>query len=76
MTRISKLFLGLSAIFLLSGCVTDGSTQSLKPICEALGPPIVYNSKNKNSDYHAGPKLAPRLATQNHIGEGLPCPNY
>lgn len=61
----------------LGGCLlTTGSTESLKPVCEALGPPIRYNGKNKNSDYHAGPKLATRLDQQNDVGVGLPCPGY
>ena len=46
---------------MLAGCATvEGSTQSLAPVCEALGPPHEYNSKNKDSAYHAGPKVAPR----------------
>lgn len=61
---------------LLGGCTHTGSTQSLAPVCEALGAPIEYNSRNKNSDYHAGPKLAPRLATQNRVGTGLNCTGY
>lgn len=75
MTQINKAAI-LVLILSLGGCTASGSVQGLEPVCEALGPPIVYNSKNKNSDYHAGPKLAPRLATQNGVGENLPCPGY
>ena len=61
----------------LGGCLlTDGSVQSLKPICDALGPPIMFNAKDKNSAYHAGPKLVPRLVQQDAVGENLPCPGY
>jgi len=70
-----RLFVILLALF-LAGCVTDGSTQSLQPVCDALGKPIVYNSRNKASDYHAGKKLAPRLAQQNRVGVNLRCPAY
>jgi hypothetical protein len=60
----------------LGACVTTGTVDSLKPVCEALGPPIKYNSKNTHSAYHAGPKLAPRLAQQNAVGENLSCGGY
>ena len=62
----------------LGGCflTATGSITSLTPVCEALGPPIQYNTKNKDSAYHAGPKLAPRLSQQNAVGENLPCPGY
>ena len=62
----------------LGGCATvpAGSTQSLKPVCDALGPPHVYNSKNKDSAYHAGPKVAPRLARDNRVGTNLHCNGY
>ena len=61
----------------LAGCLTDsGALQSLQPVCEALGPPIHYNGKNKNSDWHAGPNLANRLDQQYEVGTNLPCPGY
>lgn len=59
----------------LGGCATDGSTQSLAPVCEALGPVIKYNPRNKDSDYHAGPKLAPQIAYQNRVRVNLSCPS-
>lgn len=61
---------------LLGGCVTTGSTQSLKPVCDAMIGPITYNSHNKNSDWHAGKKLAPELAKRNRVGVNLRCPAY
>lgn len=63
----------------LGGCVTtgnSGATVSLKPVCEALGPPHEYNSRNKDSAYHAGPKVSPRLARDNRVGTNLRCPGY
>lgn len=71
-----KRFFILLLALPLGGCLTTGSVESLKPICDALGPPIVFNAKNKNSAYHAGPKLAPRLVQQDAVGENLPCPGY
>lgn len=71
-------FVLLAAVIPLAGCasVDKGSLQSLSPVCEALDGPILYNSKNKNSAYHAGPKLAPQLAERNSIGLNLNCPAY
>ena len=60
----------------LAGCATTGSTQSLKPVCDALIGPITYNSHNKNSDWHAGKKLVPELAKRNRVGINLHCPAY
>lgn len=71
-----KMFIILSSLLLLAGCQTTGQVQSLLPVCTALGAPIEYNSKNKDSDWHAGPKLAPRLAKQNRVGVNLACKAY
>jgi hypothetical protein len=63
--------------FVLAGCATvPGEVKSLKPVCDALGPPHVYNAKNKDSPWHAGPKVAPRLRRDNNVGENLRCPGY
>ena len=63
--------------FMLGGCATvPGEAKSLKPVCDVLGPPHVYNAKNKDSPWHAGPKVAPRLRRDNHVGENLRCPGY
>lgn len=61
---------------LLAGCASSGSLQGLTPVCDALVGPITYNPSNKNSEYHAGPKLAPELALRNRVGENLNCPAY
>jgi hypothetical protein len=66
----------LTAFVLLTGCVEGGKLRTLAPVCEALGDPIEYNSRSIKSDYHAGPKLAPRLDTQNQVGVNLNCPAY
>jgi hypothetical protein len=62
--------------FALGGCAATGSTQSLTPVCTALGPPHAYNSHTLTSAIHAGPKLAPRLARDNSVGTQLRCPGY
>lgn len=61
---------------LLPGCAKQGATESLKPVCEALGPPHEYNPTNKNSSLYAGKTLATRLDRDNSVGENLPCPGY
>ena len=66
----------LAVAIILGGCASSGSTQSLAPVCEALGPPHEYNSKNKNSRVHAGPDLAKRLHRDNLVGTGLRCEGY
>ena len=83
MSRYSNIWKTLLCIavcivifLLITGCATTGSVESLKPVCEALGPPHVYNAKNKNSPYHAGPVLATRLHRDNNVGSGLSCPGY
>jgi uncharacterized protein YceK len=60
----------------LGGCATTGSTTSIAPVCAALVGPITYNSHDKNSDWHAGKKLAPELAVRNRVGVNLHCPKY
>jgi hypothetical protein len=63
----------------LGGCVTTGkglSATTRNSVCEAIGPPHVYNSKDKNSKYHAGTKVSPRLARDNRVGTALGCPGY
>ena len=60
----------------LGGCVTTGSTQSLAPVCEALGSPHRYNSKKLASKLHAGPDLVKRLIRDNRVGLGLACKGY
>ena len=74
--KIFLVFFLLYAAVVLSGCASSGSTQSLAPVCEALGPPHEYNSKNKNSRVHAGPDLAKRLSRDNQVGTGLNCEGY
>ena len=60
----------------MNGCVTTGTVTGLAPVCEALGPPHEYNSRNKNSDWHAGKFVAHRLARDNQVGSGLHCKGY
>ena len=60
----------------LAGCITNGSTQSLKPVCDAIIGPIQYSSHNKQSARYAGPELAPDLAKRNRVGVNLACPAY
>lgn len=84
MTHHDRTFIkgiGLCAIILLvatmlAGCAASGSVKSLMPVCEALGAPHEYNSKNKNSRVHAGPDLAKRLSRDNLVGTGLKCEGY
>ena len=72
-----KKFLILLMALPLGGCFfTAGTVESLKPVCDALGPPIHYNGKDKNSAWHAGPKLGGRLDQQYGVGENLSCPGY
>lgn len=61
---------------LVAGCAPAGLVTSLKPVCEALGPPHRYNAEVSTSPYHAGPKLADRLARDNRVGENLSCAGY
>lgn len=70
---VGSLLLGAAV---LGGCQTTGSTTSTKPVCAALIGPITYNSRNPNSEYHAGPKLAPQIARRNRVGVNLHCPKY
>ena len=59
---------------MLASCATaPGPSTKISPICEAIGPKFKYNTHNKNSDFHAGPKLAPRLSQQNDVHDGLHC---
>jgi hypothetical protein len=59
----------------MGGCQTL-STVTDETACDALGKPIIYNSKKKESDYYAAPKLAPQLAEKNRTGINLNCPAY
>lgn len=65
------LLIGLA----MSGCQTL-STATDETVCAAVGRPILYNSKKKESDYYAAPKLAPQLAEKNRTGINLNCPAY
>lgn len=69
-------YLALALALCLTGCITDGSTQSLKPVCEALVGPIHYTSSNIKKPDYAGPSLAPQLAVRNNVGQNLDCPGY
>lgn len=60
----------------LGGCITDGSTTSLAPVCDALIGPLKYSSTNKNSTRYAAKDLAPDLALRNRVGVNLGCPQY
>jgi hypothetical protein len=73
---MKQVFLLLALAVALGGCVSTSDTESLKPVCEALGPPHRYNAHTLTSPTHAGPMLAQRLARDNAVGEGLPCPGY
>lgn len=65
------------AAMLLSACAGPrGAVESLKPICDALGPPVEFNARDKDNAWHAGPALAPVLDERNRVGENLPCPGY
>jgi hypothetical protein len=66
----------IMSLLLLAACAPPGAVESLKPVCDALIGPITYNSHNKNSLWHAGPKLAPQIALRNSVGRNLSCPAY
>jgi hypothetical protein len=63
------------ATMLTAGCQTL-STPTPEAVCKAIGSPIRYTSKVKESDYYAAPKLAPQLAVKNRTGIHLNCPAY
>lgn len=65
-----------SLALLLAGCQTDGQVSAIKPICDAMIGPILYNSTNPKSRRHAGPDLAPDLKQRNQVGQNLNCPQY
>lgn len=65
----------LSVALVTSGCQTV-STPTDEIVCNALGSPIIYNSKRKTSEYYAAPKLAPQIAVKNRTGINLNCPAY
>lgn len=60
----------------LVGCVTDGTVQTLKPICDALIGPIHYSSTTNKYQRYAGKQLASDLAERNRVGVNLGCPAY
>jgi predicted small secreted protein len=70
--------------FLLAGCVTTSGQGDVSNVCEALGAnadangngAIKYNSHKVSSPRHAGPALAPDMATRNKIGIQLHCPGF
>lgn len=67
------LTLPLGGCFLTAG---TGEVTTLAPVCDALGQPIIYNSHDRNSAWHAGPLLAPSLAEHNSVGVNLHCPAF
>lgn len=66
----------IMAALLLGGCASTGSLVSLQPVCEALGDPVPYNSRNPASSWHAGKDLAQVLNQRNQVGVNLSCPAY
>ena len=60
----------------LGGCATQGATESLTPVCAALGKPIVSNPNNPKSHYYAADLLEKQIAVKNRVGINLNCPSY
>lgn len=61
----------------LGGCVTTGDEPiDIATACKVLGPVIKVNTKNKNSDWHAGKLLAKRVYQNDDTGANLHCNGY
>lgn len=62
-------------MLLLAGCATSSTATTSEAQC-AGRKPITYNSRKKDSQFYAAPKLAPQLATANQTGVNLRCKEF